>query len=176
MKLSTKTSLWLVISGVISLILGVVVIAYPTATLATLAIILGIGILATGVLQLASYFSYKEALKNPGWTLVAGILDIVIGLLLLFNPVATTLTIPFIIGFWALFASITRIAGSVTLKQLGFKNWWVALLIGILGIIIAFCILAHPVLGALLVTTYIGAFFIFWGVSALVEAFSIKAA
>lgn len=174
MKLSSKASIFLIISGIISLIVGFIVLTHPGVTLVSLAILLGAGILVAGVLQIISFFADKAALKSPAWTLTLGILDVIIGFILLSQLGATTLALPFIIGFWALFASIARIAAAISFHQLKIKNWGFVLTIGILGLLLAFIILFFPGFGALVITTYVGIYFVFVGFSSIMEAFLIK--
>ncbi len=174
MKISTKVKTFLIVTGVIYCLAGVAVIAMPGAAMATLAIIAGIGILATGISLLIASFAEKENLKSPGWTLATGILDIVVGILLLVNIGSAVIAITWVIGFWALFASVMRISASFSMSSLGFKNWWVPLVTGIIGLFFAFFIIFMPVVGAWAITFSIGFFFIIAGVGALVEVFYVK--
>ncbi|MGB2578754.1 uncharacterized membrane protein HdeD (DUF308 family) [Elusimicrobium simillimum] len=169
-----KAKTFLVVAGIIYVLVGMLVMLFPGVTLATLSVMLGVGILVAGIFNLISYFNDKEMLKSPGWTLTAGILDIVIGLILLGNIGATAMAIPLVVGFWAIFGSIARIAASITFKNLGFNKWWVAMVAGIIGLVLAYFIIVNPAFGAIFVTTYIGIYFVFVGMMALAEAMVVK--
>ncbi|ACC97891.1 Uncharacterized conserved protein [Elusimicrobium minutum Pei191] len=174
MKLSSKASSFLALTGILSLVLGILVLVYPGLTLVTLAFILGVGILCTGIVQLSGYITNKEMLTKPGWTLVVALLDIFIGIFLLANLGGAAMAIPFVVGFWAMFVSITKIAASASFRELGFKNWWVVLISGFLGLILSFFIMFCPTFGALVVIVYIGVYLIFVGITDIAEAFYVS--
>ncbi len=174
MMMSTKSSLWLVCAGIVFLIAGIVVLAYPGITIASLAVILGIAILCTGLLQLAAFVGNTQ--EERGWVLLSGILDTIIGIFLLFNIIPTAMALPFVVGFWAMFTSISRIASAFSVKKLGFKNWGVLLITGILGFILSCLIIYYPVLGALFIMVYISVFLIFLGIMSISEAYLVKKA
>lgn len=173
MKIGSKSSLWLVIAGIIFLISGLVVLAYPGVTLEAMAIILGLGILASGVLELFSYIGNSDP-GDHGWVLLCGILDVLIGLFLLFNIIPTTVALPFLVGFWAIFTSIARIAASVTAKKRHYANWWILMLTGIIGLILAILIIYYPVFGALFIAAYISIYLMFLGFMLIWEALFIR--
>ena len=162
MKLSTKSSLWLAGAGIIFLITGIAILAYPGAALETLALALGIAVLATGILQLGAFAAKTE--ERRGWLLFCGIIDVLIGAFLLSHLAPAAMALPFAIGVWALFTSIAKISASIMLKKAGFKNWWLLLWAGIIGVIISCLIIFHPMFGALFITSYISVFFIFAGI------------
>ncbi|MDR0952631.1 MAG: DUF308 domain-containing protein [Elusimicrobiota bacterium] len=174
MKKNSKKSVFLLAAGIIFCVVGIMIITTPAVALEALALTLGAAILATGIIQTSSFFFDRELLQSPGWTLVAGLVDIIIGIILLSHPAVTMEALPFIVGFWALFGSITRIAASFTFKDMGIKHWWIAFITGLLGIVLAMFIIVVPVFGALIITTYIAIFFLFWGCSTIFEAFAIK--
>lgn len=174
MKISTKMRTAFVTSGILSLLLGIIVLIYPIATMATLAVLLGCGLLVTGISYIIAYCTDKEFKSSPTWVLVIGILDVLIALFLLFNIPATTMALPFVIGFWILFNGVSRIAASVSFQRLGIKNWWIVLMAGIIGIIFAFLIMFNPVVGAVLIAVYLGIYFMLIGIMNIAEAFLVR--
>lgn len=172
MLLSTKSSIWLTVTGVIFIIAGIAVLAYPGLTLESLAVLLGISILITGIAQLAAFIGNTQ--EERGWVLFAGIADVIIGLFLLLNITPTALALPFIIGFWAMFTSLSKVAAAFSLKKRGFKNWGILLAAGIIGFVIACLIIYYPVFGALFITAYVSVFLLFAGAMSIAEAVFIK--
>jgi len=79
--------------GIFMIIVGILVLANPTATMTTLAILLGIAVLVSGVIFL---FKYKESTAN----LIYGIIAIILGIILLTRPAFAVSALGFIIGIW----------------------------------------------------------------------------
>jgi len=100
---------WKLASGIVTLLLGLSVLVFPVAGVATLALWIGAFVFAGGIVRLVLAFRVKPA-KGWGWVLFDGLLSIVVGGLIAWGWPATS--IPFIgllTGFWLLFAGIWRI-------------------------------------------------------------------
>lgn len=82
-----------------------------------------------------------EALQIPWWiVLLEGLISIILGLFLLFEPVETTITLMQILGiFWLLGGILTILSLLVDRKNMGWK-----LLSGLIGIIIGIIVFAYP--------------------------------
>ncbi len=176
MERSSSTKVLMVIAGALLIIVGIMTLRYPIATLISMALFLGIAILFVGIMHTASYFTNRKFLPKPGWLLVEGILEILIGLMLLFNIGITTASLPFVLGFWALFAGISRFAISLDIKKVGFKNWWVMMLTGVLSIILGILVMVFPAFGAAFIASFVSVFMIYYGIMIIVEAFAVKSA
>ena len=111
--------------------------------------------------------SNRKVMENWGWTFALGILTTIIGLLLIFNPAVSALTLPLYIGFMLMFHAIWAIGSAIDIKSFGISGWKSLLIIGILGVIFSFLIIWKPVIGGLTL--------IFWTGLALVSggAFNI---
>ena len=72
-------------------------------------------------------------------------------------------------AFWAMFVGIVRILAAFQLKKSDAPHWGWALISGILGVVFAFMILTHPIIGALGVTIVIGTYMVLYGILAVIE-------
>lgn len=165
---------FLCISGIIMFLLGIVSLAMPEAVILTLAIVLGIGFLLTGILEILAFFIEKKELVSPGWTLFQGIIDVLAGVLILLNIPATVIMLPIIFGFWILFSGISRIVISFHLKKTGIDKWWVVLITGILAFIISMIVLIYPFAGAALIVAFIGGSLMAYGSMLFIETITTK--
>lgn len=164
----------MVIMGAIFIITGFMTFKYPLETMVSAALFLGVSIFVAGIFYMVAYFKEKSLLPNPGWLLLQGILDILVGILLLSNIGVTTASLPYIMGFWAMFVGVNRIVFSFDLKKVGVNKWWLALITGIFSLLLAVLIIFYPLFGAAFVVAYIAVFLIYYGFMAIVEAFMIK--
>lgn len=96
---------WKLLSGILSIIAGVVILIYPIYSslivLTLFIIFIGIWAIINGVVKIAL------ALKGGGWGIgIIGILTIIIGLLLLTNSLVGVLFLPWIFGFLLILGGI----------------------------------------------------------------------
>lgn len=83
----------------------------------------------------------------PWWsTLIQGIFSLIVGLLLLTNPVATTVVIVQFVGIYWLITGIFSLVGIFVDRSL----WGLKLISSILGIMAGFVVLQHPLWSSLL--------------------------
>ena len=100
---------WKLAAGIITLILGICILLFPVAGIATLALWIGAFIFAGGIVRLILAFRVRPA-KGWVWVLFDGILSIVIGGLIAWGwPASSIAFIGLLTGFWLLFSGIWRI-------------------------------------------------------------------
>ena len=73
----------------------------PERTLLGVAVYLGIGLVITGIIAIGLGIAERKLNPNWGWRTFEGVMDLVLGLIVINNPVLTVSIIPFLIGFWA---------------------------------------------------------------------------
>lgn len=174
MKKNTLAKGLVFFSGIIILLVGIITIFFPARTLYSFIIFLGIMLILSGLGYIVSYFADKEMYASPGWVLIQGFVDLFIGVILLALPTASMFALSFILGLWAMFGSITRLAVALNLKNLGFDKWWLMLITGIVGMLLAFLIILFPAVGAAIISAFISIFLIFFGAMTVLEVISIR--
>lgn len=165
-----KSMRWtLFTTGGILILLGIISFFHPLASLMSLALFIGIGFVVAGINHLVPYFTMRGSAYRPSWLLPQGIIDILLGVLLLTRIGMTTLMIPLMLGFWVMFMGVLRLYSSFQLKRAGLQNWWLLLVSGIVLIVCSLVVLSSPIVGALFVTWLIGGMFICAGAAAIAE-------
>jgi uncharacterized membrane protein HdeD (DUF308 family) len=92
---------WLMMAaGAISIVAGLLAIAYPDITLTALAIFGGINLIMMSVLSLVDAFSRSSDGGSKALSAVLGVLSLIAGLLLLRRPGDTLLALLLILGIW----------------------------------------------------------------------------
>lgn len=107
-----------IIYGLVTVILGIVIITNPKAIASILPIVLGIAI----VINSASKLQYAFILKNDNndmWktTMIIAIVSAICGVLLLFNPFAGAVLIMKIVGIFIVVYSVLDIVSTVIIKK-----------------------------------------------------------
>ena len=140
---------WVFLIVGILLILGSIwIFRTPIGSFINLAMIFSAMILVYGVFSVLFAFTNKDDIDNWGLYLVGGIMDILVGLILLSYPGITIVVLSLFIGFWLLFRGFNTISTALKLKKEGANDWGWILLFGVLVTIFAFISIVNPLIGA----------------------------
>ena len=104
---------WLyLITGILSIIAGIVVFCNPIESYLTLSIMFGILMLISGIVELVVSTTSRNYFTTRSYSIVGGILDLLIGILdlliglfLCCYPRITLVVLPVILGVWMMFHS-----------------------------------------------------------------------
>lgn len=129
--------------AVLECILGLVMLCYPGFSLSALGVILGIGLVLFGVVELIAYFSGSAPLILSRNVLAGGIFFIILGVLVLTNPLGLMNFICIVIGVGILADSLFKLQSVLDVRQFMSRgSWWLvfaALLLSMLaGILLVF--------------------------------------
>ena len=117
---SATSGWWLVLlAGLLSIAVGVALLFKPGDSLATLAVIAGIFILVDGILELAA--SLLHDTQSRGMVALLGVLNAIIGVLLIRHPIGGITAIALLIGIWLIAAGVVRIVAAFELY--GNRGW-----------------------------------------------------
>jgi len=149
---------WLaLLIGVVSIVAGVIVIAEPSNSLKTLAVIFGIFILIDGIAALVSALVTHS--ESRGLVAVLGVISVIAGVLLIRHPLGGVRAVALLIGIWLIAAGVVRLVAAFDTPDHRFWRIVVALVLGAFGI--AIVAVPHIGYGTLAVITGIG--FILYG-------------
>src|SRR5215212_891631 len=95
------------------------------------------------------------------------------GLLALFWPDLTALTLLYIIAFWVILSGIARIVMAIMLRQ-EIENEWSMALSGVLSVILGIVLILLPGAGLLAYTWLIGLLALALGIVLIYYAFSVR--
>ncbi|MGB9938696.1 HdeD family acid-resistance protein [Methanosarcina sp.] len=106
---------WKILSGVTGILIGTLVFVYPFSpfvVLTFLVVILGVGSIVYGVIRLAWAF------KGGGIGMaILGLLTIAVGILLLINPLAGAIILPWIYGFSLVAGGVAALIGGLRMRS-----------------------------------------------------------
>jgi len=162
-----KKMRWMLgLHGLASVVLGVMILAWPGISVYALTIVFGAYALATGVVELGTAFT-SQGKEERGWLALRGVLGIVVGVLVFAWPGISALALLYVIGFYALTLGILAVFGSFRLPLAG-SDAASLVLTGLVSIVFGIVIFAKPGAGVLAVLALIAAFALVTGVSELV--------
>jgi len=107
-----------VITGLLSIATGIVIIAWPTPGLLAVAIFLGAWLIVTGTLAVSAAFAARKLIQTWWLLVIAGVLEIALGVLALADPGATLAALITVAGIWAVSIGVMRIILAFEVKHL----------------------------------------------------------
>ena len=87
------------IVGILFIITSFVVFSTPLSSLLTLAIIMSVSFIVSGIFEVVFALSNRRSMENWGWSLVFGLLTLIVGFMLVTNPALSILTLSLYVGF-----------------------------------------------------------------------------
>jgi uncharacterized membrane protein HdeD (DUF308 family) len=165
---------WLfIIKGLVFIGAGIYVFCSPLAGYIGLSVLFSIIIIVSGLSQIF-FASVNSAMKGWGWSLVSGILDLIIGFYLFSYPLVTMVTLPLFLGFWLMFRSFYLMGISFDIKDLGITSWGWLLAGSILLLLTALLVIYFPAAGAIGIIAISGTALIIGGVLNIMLALKFK--
>ncbi len=171
-KKAIKRWYLMLIVGIIFLILGIWTITTPLSAYAALSTVFALGFIIIGITEIG--FALDNRHQYWGWSLALGILSALVGLLLLLNPAASMVTLPFYVGFTLLFRSISGMISAYEMKQYGILDWGILMLAAVLGLIFSFILLWNPVFAGINIVVWTAITFIVLGVYTIYFSFELR--
>jgi uncharacterized membrane protein HdeD (DUF308 family) len=163
------------ILGIVLIVIGVWVFLTPLASYVALSILFAVTFLITGILEIVYAVSNSKVQgSNWGWSLAGGIIDFLIGLLLIALPQTAMVFLSFYVGFGIMFRSGMAIGRAIDLKRLNVPGWGYLLSLGILGLLFSFVLIWNPLFAGLTIVFYTALAFISLGIFQVILAFRLK--
>ncbi|WP_100124168.1 HdeD family acid-resistance protein [Snodgrassella alvi] len=107
----THQDWWLMlIWGIVSILAGMVTFFVPGITWLVLIAFIAIWALVSGVLQIIAAIRLRKSIHGEGWMIVAGILSVLMGIILLVNPLQGGIALTWVIGVYAALFGVVNIA------------------------------------------------------------------
>lgn len=153
----------LLIVGIIFILTALYTFTQPVSAYLTLSVIFAFSFLFSGISETVFALSNRKQIDNPGWVLTFGILNIVVGFMLLSNIAVSMVALPLYVGFVLLFRSISEVSISFSLKNYNIENWGFLLAMGILGIIFSLLMIFNPAFGGINIAIWTGLAFLLSG-------------
>ena len=163
---------WLfTLRGIVGIIFGCIALIFPGPTMLSLVIFFSAYMLVDGI---AGIISAVRAIrrKEDRWGLLIfeGLLDIAVGVLAFLWPGITVVAFVWLIAAWAIVSGGLMTAAGFRLNT-DHGRWWL-ILGGLLSIAYGMLLIVTPLIGAIVLTWWLGAYALVFGVALVI--FSLK--
>lgn len=160
----------LLIVGALSVVAGIIVLAKPHISLATLAVVLGIFLLIDGVLEVS--WALVRRGENRVVPALVGVVSAIAGVVLIRHPTRAVVVIALLLGLWLIVLGLIRLIR--VSEEPAHRGW--ATVSGLVELAGGIVIVASPHIGVATLALLVGIVFIVRGVALCVVAWTLHRA
>ena len=160
------------VMGILSIVLGVLAIMWPGATLLTIAIFFAAWLFVSGIFSIIQSFTRDGDTGARVLHAIIGILSVIVGFALLRTPFQALEVLIFVLGVFWVAQGIVTFMSAFSSKQ--GRNW--RLFTGILGVIAGIIVLVYPISSAAVLALFGGIWLVILGITQIIAAFQLRSA
>ena len=164
----------LLVRGIILVLLGIAMLAWPKATLTVFVAFFAAYLFVDGVMNIFQGFNDRKEGRPSGLNFAQGVLAIAFGIAVLAWPDTIGKIIMYIVAIWAILAAIAGIAAGFRLRQTPGSGWGWFLAWGILAGIFGIALFVNPAAGILSILWLVGIWAIMSGIVFIVASFFVR--
>ena len=164
------TGAWWIASllGVLAIIAGIIVVAKPSNSLTTLAVVTGIFVLFDGIGAIVDALVGNT--EDHGLVALLGVVSVVLGILLIRHPIGGVKAVALLLGIWLIAAAVVRLVVAFAVPDHRLRRLVAAAILGIVGI----AIVSEPHIGYATLAVIAGIGFIAYGASMIVLGWALR--
>lgn len=163
--LMKRSSTYLLVSGAVALLFGLVAAFFPIATAIALVVLWGVYALLDGVT--AAIMAFRPAPgQSRGYLIFTAVLGVVAGLIAIISPTTAGSAFAWVLGLWLMVRGVLEIVAAFTQQQPAPR--WLLVLGGVFWLIAGWLIMSSPGTAALAIALWLGVLAIIWGIVLLV--------
>jgi uncharacterized membrane protein HdeD (DUF308 family) len=158
--------------GLVTLALGVVLALHPSTSLNVICVFLGVLLVIGGIFHFVRALDRDE--EHRAWVAIAGLLELVIGVVMIRHLHLTQAVIGLLIGLtWIVQGVVALLAGAMSDVR-GSRGWVIAF--GVISLIAGIVVVSVPQGSLTTLATLLGIWFIVMGVLELIGGFVLRSA
>src|SRR5882757_1741693 len=162
------------LSGILAVILGVLVLAWPGKTIVVAAIFFGAYLLVTGIAQVIFAFSLHVSAGGRVLLFLSGAASLILAILCFRSLQNSILLLAVWIGVGFIFRGVATAVSAISDPTLPGRGW--EIFIGVITLIAGVVVLASPFESIATLTVVVGIWLVVIGVFEAVSAFGIRKA
>ncbi len=158
--------------GVFAIIFALIAFFSPGATILSLVLFFSAYMLVDGVFGIVSGIRAASNHQRWGLLILEGILNILVGIIAFIMPGLTVLFFVTLMAVWSLITGILMIVAAFKLNPDYGRGWLI--FSGIVSVLFGVALLIAPLVGAVVLTWWLGAYALVFGIGLLVLAFKLR--
>ncbi len=164
------------LSGVLSLVLGVLVLAWPGISILVAAVAFGVYLLITGIAQVAFAFALHVSAGSRILLFISGAAALILALLAFrhFGQGYAVLLLAIWIGVGFIFRGVATTISAISDPTLPGRGW--SIFVGVISLLAGIVVLASPFESIVTLALVVGVWFVVIGVFEIISSFGIRKA
>ncbi len=160
------------VRGAFAILFGLIALFVPGATILSLVLFFSAYMLVDGILGIVAAVRAASRQERWGLLVLEGIADIAVGVIAFIWPGLTAVAFVLMLAAWSIVTGILVIVAALKLNPAYGRGWLI--FSGIVSVLFGVALLVAPLVGAVVLTWWLGAYALAFGVSLLVLAFKLK--
>jgi uncharacterized membrane protein HdeD (DUF308 family) len=158
--------------GLFAIMFATIALITPAAAMLSLVLVFAFYMLVDGIFAIVSAVRAARGHGRWGLLLLQGLVSLAAAAAATLLPGVAMITFVFLVAAWMIFSGILAVAAAVRLRR-DHGRWWMGFG-GVLSVIAGVLLAAAPLLGALVLTWWIAAYALIYGVTLLMLAFRLR--
>jgi uncharacterized membrane protein HdeD (DUF308 family) len=155
----------------LGIIFGLICLLTPGIAVGAFVVVFAVYMFVDGVFAIISGIRAARSGEQWGLLILEGIVDLAAGIVAVVWPAITLVALVWIVAVWAIISGALMLGAAFSLN-IDYGRWWLALG-GVASIIFGILLIIEPFIGAVVLTLWIGAYALIFGVFLLVLAFQL---
>jgi uncharacterized membrane protein HdeD (DUF308 family) len=164
---------WVLAYGILTLLAGVAVLAWPSETLLVIAVLFGVQLIISGIFRFVGALASDDLTGGTRVMLaLLGVLSIIIGLWAVRHAVLTLVALIVFLGIFWVINGLIEIFTAISHRGMPDRGW--SVLMGVLSAIAGIIVLAYPGLTLVGLAVILGIWLLVFGIMEIVAAFRLR--
>ena len=157
--------------GILAIIFGLLCLLTPGIAIGALVLLFAAYMLVDGVFAIISGIRAARSGERWGLLILEGLVDLAAGAIAVIWPAITLVALVWIVAIWAIVSGALMLAAAFALNR-DYGRWLLALG-GIASLVFGILLIIEPLIGAVVLTLWIGAYAVVFGAFLLVLGFQL---
>ncbi|HEX2320605.1 MAG TPA: DUF308 domain-containing protein [Streptosporangiaceae bacterium] len=164
---------WLLAFGIITVLLGIIALAWPSRTLVVVAVLFGAQLIVMGIFRFVGAIA-SEDLTGANRVLLAllGVLSLIVGLYAVRHLLVTLFALVVLLGIFWIVSGVVELFMALSHREMGQRGW--NAIMGVISIIAGIVVLAYPDISLLVLAVLLSIWLIIYGVMEISIAVRIR--
>jgi uncharacterized membrane protein HdeD (DUF308 family) len=164
---------WVLTFGVVTLLAGLLTLAWPGRTIVVVAVLFGIQLVVAGIFRfIAALAADEESGGSRALLALLGVLSFIVGLYALRNVLVTIAALALLLGiFWIVNGAVETFAA---LSHRGMQGRGWTIFMGLLSVVAGVTVLVYPGISLATLAVVLGFWLLVYGIMEIVLAFRLR--
>ena len=164
---------WVLAYGILTVLAGVAVLAWPSETLLVIAVLFGVQLIISGIFRFVGALASDDLTGGTRVMLaLLGVLSIIIGLWAVRHAVLTLVALIVFLGIFWVINGLIEIFAALSHRDMPDRGW--SVLMGVLSAIAGVIVLAYPGLTLVGLAVILGIWLLVFGILEIIAAFRLR--